>query len=397
MTLLTTKPKLSKQDQFGFYQVGDQKTYSKIEAIELGKKLKKFPNWNFNDQAFAEADWTTEPTGSLDDLYIQRAWEIRNRYDYLVIWYSGGADSFNMLNTFLKHDIPVDEIAHCWSLKGAGTVETLFNEEIAKVAIPHVQSICQRFPHIKHRVVDQSDSIAQLFTGDVKHDFIYLSNNNFSPNGLDRSFLRENIDDYQNLMNQGKSIGFLWGTDKPRISYDCVQDQYYCQFIDIVDNILSPRTQILARPWEHDELFYWSPEAAKILIKQCHIVQRFLRGANADYDNEVWFSRSNPYKFGYSKILDKHLTQHGLHLLIYPDWEIDTFQRMKTKSVVYGDRDTWFFKTGDATTSKFFQNGVERIRELMTEENIFNMSFLNDDAEITKGIKNFLSPRYYLS
>ena len=122
-----------------------------------------------------------------------------------------------------------------------------------------------------------------------------------------------------------------------------------------------------------------------------------MRSADVNYDNEVWFSRSNPYKFGYSKILDKHLTQHGLHLLIYPDWEIDTFQRMKTKSVVYGDRDTWFFKTGDATTSKFFKNGVERIRELMTEENIFNMSFLNDDAEITKGIKNFLSPRYYLS
>jgi len=396
--LLTCTTPVNNPDKFGFYQVGDQKTYSKVEAIQLGKLLKKFPAWNFNDDEFAKHNWTEEPSQSLDDLYRQRAWQIRQRYDYIVIWYSGGADSFNVLNTFLQNDIPVDEIAHCWSFKGDNTVETLFNEEIARVAIPQTQAIQQSFPDIKHRVIDQSESIATMFNNDeIKHDFIYYSNNNFSPNGLDRSFLRETVPDYRQLIDQGKSIGFIWGTDKPRIHYDVEQDRYFLQFLDIVDNILSPRTQILARPWEHDEFFYWAPESAQMLIKQSHIIKRFLQQADESYNREYWFSTENPYRFGFNPKFGKHLTQHGLHQLIYPGWDSNTFQRIKTKSIIYGDRDRWFFEAGDSTTNKNFRNGINKIGELMNEESVFDMSFLNNTQDVNKGIVNFIGPRYYLS
>ena len=115
---------ISNKDKFGYYSVGDIKTFSKIEAIELGKKIKRWPRWDFNDSIFGHYDWTTPSSLSLKELYRRRAQQIREKYDYVVIWYSGGADSFNVLDSFLSNGIKVDEIAHCWSVKADKTYDT---------------------------------------------------------------------------------------------------------------------------------------------------------------------------------------------------------------------------------------------------------------------------------
>ena len=41
---------INDKDKFGYYSVGDIKTYSKVEAIELGKKTKRWPRWDFNNK-----------------------------------------------------------------------------------------------------------------------------------------------------------------------------------------------------------------------------------------------------------------------------------------------------------------------------------------------------------
>ena len=99
---------LSNKDRYGFYTVGDHKTYSKLEAIELSGKFKKPVEWKFNQVEFENFNWTVEPPGSLEFWYKQRAQEIRNKYDYIVIWYSGGADSHNVLMSFVRNNIFVD-------------------------------------------------------------------------------------------------------------------------------------------------------------------------------------------------------------------------------------------------------------------------------------------------
>ena len=43
-------------DHWGFYQVGEIKTYSKIEAIEISGKIKKPIKFNFNDDVFDSFD-----------------------------------------------------------------------------------------------------------------------------------------------------------------------------------------------------------------------------------------------------------------------------------------------------------------------------------------------------
>jgi hypothetical protein len=90
-------------DQFGYYTVGPNfKTYSKLLAIEEMRRTGTHLEWHFNESQYQAHDWRKEPSTSLDELYRQRAQEIRDKYDYVVLWYSGGPDSWNILNTFIN-------------------------------------------------------------------------------------------------------------------------------------------------------------------------------------------------------------------------------------------------------------------------------------------------------
>jgi len=106
--------------KLGYYSIGLQNFASKIDACILGTKVIDRLNlnvnpfnivkWHFNDEVFDNYDWRVEPEESLDELYNKRARTLRDQYDYIIISYSGGADSHNMLMSFLRQGLFVDEI-----------------------------------------------------------------------------------------------------------------------------------------------------------------------------------------------------------------------------------------------------------------------------------------------
>lgn len=374
-------------DQFGYYTVGDHfKTYSKLEAIEEMTRTGIHLDWNFNREAFGAYAWTQEPNVPLTELYRQRAQQIRDSYDYIVIFYSGGADSWNILNTFLSNDIKIDEIAHCWSLDGDNSYHSYFNEEIYRVAIPNTLRIQKQCPDINHRIIDITKIINDMYLDkDTKFDFIYQANSLLSPNGLARSYLREKIKDYADLIATGKRVAFVWGTEKPRLTIK--NGKYTCQFIDIFDNTVSSRLQNLAL--EHgyyDELFYWSPEAAPIVIKQCHVVKKFLTVSDA---NSPWLSNEQtPY--GKTKKHSRWLTNDGLHSLIYPGWDISTFTNGKNNQTVLGPRDQWFWTQNTHANPgvKIFQQGIKKIF------NTISPNWFNVGSDWRRGLKGCINEYY---
>lgn len=347
-------------DQFGYYTVGPTfKTYSKLEAIEEMARTGTHLDWNFNRAAFGTYNWTQEPNVSLTELYRQRAQQIRDSYDYVVVFYSGGADSWNILNSFLSNDIKVDEIAHCWSLEGDDSYHSYFNEEVYRVAIPTTLRIQEQHPEINHRIIDITKIINEMYLDKAaKFDFIYQTNNLLSPNGLARSYLREKVKDYADMIAAGKRVAFVWGTEKPRLT---IKDgKYVCQFVDIFDNTVSSRLQHLALDrGYYDELFYWSPEATPIIIKQCHIVKKFLSTSNPD---SPWLSASQT-SYGKTKRHTRWLTDDGLHGLIYPGWDINTFTNGKNNQTVIGPRDKWFWTQSEYASPglRVFQQGIKKI------------------------------------
>lgn len=60
--------------------------------------------------SYMSSDWTKEPIESFEELKKRRAEQLREKYSYLVLYFSGGADSTTMVNAFLKNNIHVDEI-----------------------------------------------------------------------------------------------------------------------------------------------------------------------------------------------------------------------------------------------------------------------------------------------
>ena len=148
-------------DKFGYYQIGDRKTYSKIEALEWQRSSGHFPEWYFNRQVFDHMDWFIEPSVDLWTMYQARARQIRETYDYCVIFYSGGSDSHNLLSAWLDAGCKVDEIATFHYYAGSNNQQSFMNAEVTNVAIPTAQTLAKQY-EFKHRLIDISQDIVDL-------------------------------------------------------------------------------------------------------------------------------------------------------------------------------------------------------------------------------------------
>jgi hypothetical protein len=96
----------------GYYRVGKKFFYKKYgAAIESDNTMQPI-SWDFHRSAFECVINNPNINLNLLDLYKERAQQLRDSYDYLILAYSGGSDSDNMLKTFLYNNIKIDEI---WS------------------------------------------------------------------------------------------------------------------------------------------------------------------------------------------------------------------------------------------------------------------------------------------
>ena len=83
---------------------------TKIKAIEAsGGDVHSISFFAFAD-SFYSYSWDKEPTESWEELLLERALTLREKYKYLKLWFSGGGDSTTVLNTFLRNNIYIDEI-----------------------------------------------------------------------------------------------------------------------------------------------------------------------------------------------------------------------------------------------------------------------------------------------
>lgn len=367
---LITHPYLSK-DKFGFYQIDDFKSYSKVETIEAARRINKTNkvHWNFNDLEFSNYNWKIEPAESIKQLYQRRARQIRERYDYVVLWWSGGADSYTMLKAFVDEGLFVDELATFHNHTGDGNWDSYLNSEVKQVAIPVAEKILENSPNTKFRLIDHFDYQPDLYNvDDNKFDFLYKANAVFSPNQLARRYIREKEKDYLDLFAQGKKVCFVWGMDKPRIYQ--IDGKYAIRFLDIVDNAVNPVTQTLNRPWENDEFFFWSPDACDLLCKQGHVIMKYLKNVPQQDIDAGWITTKHNV-LGSTLINGKiyYLTNNGAHRLIYPDWDTNTYSSGKHDLLLmWSPRDEWFLKDEHSDHRRIYTNGLEKLKQIVGPE-----------------------------
>jgi hypothetical protein len=370
-------------DKFGFYQVGLHQTFSKLEAFELAERLKSTASWNFNDAVFQSINWKVEPDKDLWSMYKERARQIRDAYDYVVLWYSGGSDSHNMLLAWIAAGCKIDEIATTWNYEATGEYLNHYNAEITKVVLPDIKKLKESGFEFKFRIIDISQHCLQIFDN-WSTNFEYNINFHMSVNNPARNMFRETIPEYKNMIAAGKKVAFVWGKEKPqlRLSED---NKLYFSFCDNIDNCVGPHVQRKYHQGWYDELFYWSPDYPLIPVKQAHVIKTF---CDMSLDKTMFepLSVKKPYTYqanGISRKLNMHLTDFAIKTILYPKWSNGIFCNGKAGSFIYSLRDEWFLKSNLELSSRYTQIVNSYRNKLGFEDN-------------TRSIHPHYSPRYFL-
>lgn len=371
------------QDKLGCYRVGDLKFYSKLEAIEYMEKTGIHLHWDFNESVFNCYDWTQEPAESLSELYRQRAQQLRDQYDYIVLTYSGGADSTTVLNSFVNNDIKLDEVVSYVNHERDG----FLSAEIYQAAIPKLEEVKKKQPSIHFRLLNLLDFQMDHFSiVDTRYDWIYEMNAYINPNNASRTDFGFKVKEWADMIHAGKKVCILTALDKPRVWQ--INGKFVFRFIDFIDCAATVKSMAGKQPWT-DELFYWTPDLPEIMIKQAHVIKRYLQG---DVTNLPFVSRDKSDLAYREHQGSKYwLSNHGVHSLIYPDWDISTFTAGKATSIFFTPRDSWFFNLQDEhPVKRNWVTGLDKLWKTVPDY------WKNDPKNLTKGIKACWSQDYYL-
>lgn len=328
-----------RNSHLGYYTVGEKIFTSKVSALVESTKQNVHANWVFNNQFFDTIDWTVEPSETLQDLYKQRALDIREKYDYVVLMYSGGSDSQNILDTFLANNIKIDEIVVVWanSLSKTYTPDssdyswTNVLSEWDFTVKPKLDWISSNHPDIKITIHDWAEQVSIVKVDD---DYIMDRNHNFAPYA-NAKWDFNLIPSIRTRLEKNENVGIVLGTDKPRV---CINENAYrLYFLDIVTVNVGPQfSSTLLQDKLNIEMFYWSPESWKILAKQAHLLVKFFE-TMPQFKQYIQWPVSNP--------AHRQFYESATRAIIYPHMDLRFFQVEKPKDMNFA-LDILLFKIG---------------------------------------------------
>lgn len=364
-------------DDYAWYEVGDRRYYNKIQALFDHLQTRLPIRWNVNDDVYDQFDWTVEPSESLEFLYAQRAQEIRNKYDYLVLHFSGGSDSCNILETFVKNNIHLDEIlirgSYTTTSKKTGIVAAQDNySECLVQSLPLATWVKEHhMPHVKINLVDTVEKINEFYKNNSS--WIELSPAGLSPSVLVKSNLEMLDSSYTRLVDQGKRIAHIMGVEKPRIYRH--NNFFYTQFVDKKYMEWASEPYNPTRP-QFVELFYWSKHTALMQIKQLHLLKKYIKLQNlTDADFDVNSGRR------YERLVADVIYNRTLPLI--------TEHEKDTGGSIIESRDYWFAKDQYNDAFVNYKRGLDYLKTLIDAEWHDKNNFL------AGGIRGITSkPRY---
>jgi hypothetical protein len=370
-------------DRLGYYLVGWKKFHNKtlalLESNSTGYELK----WIFNDSIYKSIDWSVPIASTLMELYKQRAQQLRSKYDYLVLYYSGGADSINILHAFIDNNIFLDEIVmqlpepSRQQFSATDTSNRNLYAEIEFAAIPHLNKVKDKLhPNTKVRYQDFAKPVLDL----LQHEDWFDTNpmgTNICISGIGRSTAQVTEAHILKLCDSGKSVGQVLGVDKPLIYFDGVD--YYAYFSDVsamhAPPVNATQSEIFHK-YYHTEFFYWTPDMPEIVVKQAQEIKKHYQ-VNVQAQE---LARQS---------LKTHISAYKaiLHPIIYPSCVRVEFETEKPSSKIVRPMDEWFWKTA---SDKIIGNYTAVIDYLKQNTNSKHMI----DQDISNGVAAHLSHFY---
>lgn len=267
-------------NRLGEYCVGNLRFVNKYDALVFASQSKQAVSWEFNDSVFSSFDWSIPINENIDELYRQRAQQLRDTYDYVSLFFSGGIDSTNVLHAFIDNNIPLDEIVmfkprcHIHNPNAVKPIENLYSE-LDLAAIPHLNKYILG-NSIKIRTIYFEDVIDTLLKSTSYMSQFYKLNA-LTPTSLARVAMAVTDLEWAKLYDAGKRVAHVQGADKPVVQK--IGSQYSFTFCDYANVFVfeSAETDWLSeklKKHQFHEFFYWTPDLPKLVIKQAQITKQ---------------------------------------------------------------------------------------------------------------------------
>ncbi|CAB4129336.1 hypothetical protein UFOVP112_434 [uncultured Caudovirales phage] len=375
-----------KNPKLGFYKVGSQVFYSKPLAYVEATKQGIDPSWHFNSSTYARLNWEQEPELDIRELYRLRAVQLREKYDWIRLECSGGGDSTTAAFAFLLNGIHLDEIVFRYPKHGEkGATNDPFNTKATNTlsewqfaAQPLLDWVKTKFPKTIVRVHDYSETmIEEEKTKD--ESWVFNTQHWFQP-GHASKYTHFGLKEHRDLADSGKSICVLLGIDKPKVTI--VDDNWYAFFLDIQATSANPinngYTNITT------EYFYWTPDFTEIVIKQSHMIRRWFDMPQNQHLHHLvrWPNTDVNARTAYEFLAKS---------IVYPDYDLATWQTDKPTNSFYNEMDHWFYKNfQDTEMYRTWEAGLDFLVDKINPK-----YFLNILGKPT-GIKANTSPLYYI-
>ena len=269
---------LSKNRRLGQFRATSGIYTDKVYAYIAASQNKEPLVWEFNDDIFGAIDWTVPIETSLPELYRQRAQQLRDTYDYISIFFSGGIDSAAVIRAFLDKDIFIDEIVMLRPKTAEVSYDTTganFESEIMLAAFPWVKA--QNLdPRTSVRFMDIEDYVVDFCSSDLllaQYPYInFLNPGNFCKQSR---LLFDPV--WNKLYDAGKIVGHIMGIDKPVVTLN--KGQYTFRFSDHSPHLFQPAfessSSLRREAHQKMEFFFWTPSLPELVIKQCQVVKRY--------------------------------------------------------------------------------------------------------------------------
>ena len=262
----------SKLYPYGYYKVGAEIFDHKISALLRATETRTRPTWHFHDDVYNGLNWEEDLPISLPQIYQQRAKQLREKYDYITISFSGGSDSWTVVNAFISSNTYIDEIFVRWPV--AGTQKHQVNatdtsagnilSEWELAIVPSLKKIRDLIPDTKITIHDWSNEILTSEVTDkdwmLTQDFLNVA-----------SFLKfQSIGKgEQQAIDKGLKTAIVFGIDKPQLW--AKDGNIYCYFLDKLVNTHAYGENRVS------ELFYWTPDFPEITLVQSRLLFKYIK------------------------------------------------------------------------------------------------------------------------
>lgn len=325
----------------GYYVVDNDIFRTKVYAMQEATRKRMLPEqiqWVFNDETFDKLDWKNSSGISLTELYRMRAQQLREKYNYLMLAFSGGGDSTNILDSFVLNNIHLDEVVVHWPRhQTAGkynpsmdTDAKNFTSEWDYLIEPKLKWLEKVAPNIKITIYD---NLVDMRPEEPSEDFMNITSKH-TWNAVKRY---RGLDDvFFERQEKYKNCAIMLGVNPPFIAR--VQRHFLLFFADSVTSTY--QSDYTYRGPRTVEFFYWTPDMPEIIKEQAHALLKHLQ-ISPDLLSLVPEWNVNPAKRPVSvgrPLLEKQ--RRWMKSILYPTYDYQNLQVNKNTSPI--NRTEWF-------------------------------------------------------